>query len=166
MQWHEVTIGAYNSGKNHSLITITPNNPSHFNNTGRISSIGRLTNSQGQKYGTMGAGPSSGVVVGNGNLVSDYNREYDAPEHSGGIQVNLPEGMSEEQFVDKMIGLDGNYQDNADYSFDPNGTSTFNSNSYVSGLLQAAGVDTSKMNVPNAPGFDKPLPKETFEENK
>jgi RHS repeat-associated protein len=165
VQWHEVKVGPYNSGKNHSLITITPDNPSHFNNFRRISPIGQLTNSNGQRYGTMGAGPNpaAAVITGSADLKSDFNRSLDAPEHSGGITVTLPKGVSEEQFVDKLIELDSNYQDNADYSFDPDGKSTFNSNSYVSGLLEAAGVDTSKMNVPDAPGFDKPLPKSAFE---
>jgi RHS repeat-associated protein len=156
VQWHEVAFG-----KNHSLLTITPNNPAHFNNAQKISSIGQLTNSEGQKYGTMGAGPNGSL-----NLESNFNRTNDAAEHSGGIVITLPEGMSEETFVDKLVELDSNYKDNLNYSFSPDGTSTFNSNSYVSGLLNAAGVDTSKLNVPSAPGFDKPVPKEAFEAKK
>jgi len=156
VHWHEVAFG-----KNHSLITITPNNPSHFNNYKRITPIGRLTNSAGKRYGTMGAGPN-----GSWDLESNYNRESDAEEHTGGIEVTLPKGMTEEQFVDKLIELDANYQDNKEYSFNPDGKDTFNSNSYVSGILQAAGIDTSKINVPSAPGFDKPLPKEAFEKKK
>jgi RHS repeat-associated protein len=161
LQWHEVTLGGYNSGKNHSLLTITTNNPKHFNNYKRITQIGKLTNSSGQKYSTMGAGPN-----GSWDLESNYNRSTDAEAHTGGIVISPPNGMSEEAFVDNLIKLDGNYQDNKEYSFDPNGTDTFNSNSYVSGLLNASGVDTSKISVPNAQGFDKPLPKEAFAKEK
>jgi RHS repeat-associated protein len=157
LQWHEVTLAGYNSGKNHSLLTITPNNPNHFNNYKRITQIGKLTNSSGQKYSTMGAGPN-----GSWDLESNYNRSTDAEAHTGGLVISPPNGMSEEAFVDSLIKLDGNYQDNKEYSFNPNGTDTFNSNSYVSGLLNASGFDTSKLSVPNAQGFDKPLPIEAF----
>jgi len=56
-----------------------------------------------------------------------------------------------------------NTLDNLEYSFDPNGSDTFNSNSYVSGLLNAAGVDMTNIKVPEGQGFDKPVPKEKFE---
>ena len=158
LQWHEVSIAGIGSGKNHSLLTIIPNEPSHFNNAKRISSIGQLTNSQGQKYGTMGAGPN-----GSWNLESNYNRSSDAAEHTGGITITPPNGMSENDFVDNLMQLDANYQDNLEYSFDPNGSDTFNSNSYVSGLLNAAGVDMTNIKVPEGQGFDKPVPKEKFE---
>ena len=158
LQWHEVSIAGIGSGKNHSLLTIIPNEPSHFNNAKRISSIGQLTNSQGQKYGTMGAGPN-----GSWNLESNYNRWSDAAEHTGGITITPPNGMSENDFVDNLMQLDANYQDNLEYSFDPNGSDTFNSNSYVSGLLNAAGVDMTNIKVPEGQGFDKPVPKEKFE---
>lgn len=98
----------------------------------------------------MGAGPN-----GSWDLQSDYNRENDAAEHTGGIVITPPNGMTEEQFVDNLMKFDGNYKDNKEYSFDPNGKDTFNSNSYVSGLLNAGGVDTSKLSVPNAQGFDE-----------
>jgi len=147
---------AQNGGTGH-VLSLTPNNPAHFNNYKRISSIGSLTNSDGKRYGTMGAGPN-----GQWNLESNYNRSTDASEHSGGIVIEPPNGMSEEDFVDGLISLDKKYQDNKEYSFDPNGTNTFNSNSYVSGLLEASGVDTGKLNIPNAQGFDKPIPGEAF----
>ncbi|WP_295033660.1 RHS repeat-associated core domain-containing protein, partial [Shewanella sp.] len=161
LQWHEVTILGIGSGKNHSLLTVTPDNPSHFNNWNTISSIGQLTNSQGQKYGTMGAGPN-----GSWNLESNYNRPTDAAEHTGGITITPPNGMTENEFVDKLIQSEVNYKDNLGYSFNPNGTDTFNSNSYVSGLLNAAGVDLGEISVPNGQGFNKPVPKEYFEKKK
>lgn len=77
--------------------------------------------------------------------------------------IQLPKGMTENQFVDRLIELDANYQDSLRCSLSPDGIDTFNSNSYVSGLLEAAGVDISGLDVPDAPGFDKPIPAERFE---
>ncbi|MCC5855307.1 MAG: RHS repeat-associated core domain-containing protein [Idiomarina sp.] len=159
LQWHEVTVMGIGTRKNHTLLTITPEDPQHFNNVGRISSLGELTNSQGNRYGTMGAGPN--LLIS--KLVSAYNRPNDSVEREGGIVISLPSGMNENQFVDKLIELDSNYRDNLRYSLFPDGVESFNSNSYVSGLLNAAGVDISKLQVPNAPGFDKPIPEEYFE---
>ena len=42
LQWHEVSVMRIGSGKNHSLLTITPKDPGHFNNDKRISSIGQF----------------------------------------------------------------------------------------------------------------------------
>ena len=154
LQWHEVAFG-----QNHSLLRITPNNPSHFNNYKRISSIGQLTDLQGKRYGTMGAGPNSLW-----ELESNYNRVSDAEPHSEGFEIRLLCGESENSFIDKLIRLDSNYKDNLAYSFNPNGQTDFNSNSYISGLLKAAGIDIRQYKVPSAPGWNRPIPSKYFRE--
>ncbi len=151
VQWHEVAFG-----HSHTLIRIKPDNQN-----GLDKSIFSNFDSDGKRYATLGAGPEG--FLGE-NLVSNINREADAAPHSGGLDVKVPSSFkNEDEFIDKLFELDGNYDDKADYDFFPSSSEEGNnSNSYVSGILKAVGATPPTPTV-STPGYDKPLDKKEFE---
>ena len=82
--------------------------------------------------------------------------------------------MGEDQFIDRLLTLDANYADDLDYDLFPEANPAnrsmfvaddgFNSNSYVSGLLEAAGVAPPVLPV-STPGYDRPVPRASFAPN-
>jgi hypothetical protein len=70
--------------------------------------------------------------------------------------------MTEDQYIQKLFATDAGYKDNVTYELFPNKRSNdYNSNSYASGLLNATGGTVSQT-PPNAPGYGKPLPSQSF----
>lgn len=132
VQWHEVALG-----DSHTLIRIKPENQSGLDKT-----IFSNIDVDGRRYATLGAGPEG--FLGE-NLVSNINRENDAAPHTGGLDVKIPSSYkNEDAFIKKLFELDSNYDDKADYDFFPDNTEEGNnSNSYVSGILKAAGANTT-----------------------
>lgn len=96
-------------------------------------------------------------------LVSDVNRKKDVLLHKGGSVIDPPNGMSERKFIDRLFELDEKYPDGLDYDYLPdNDEEGYNSNSYTSGLLEASGAKVPQPSV-NTPGWNKPVPRKSFE---
>jgi len=86
--------------------------------------------------------------------------------------VTIPGGLSENAFIDHLFRLDSRYGDNLDYDLYPSNPDRaiwwlnddgYNSNSYIRGLLNAAGVKDNYP-IPNEtlPGWFKPVPTNEF----
>jgi hypothetical protein len=67
--------------------------------------------------------------------------------------------------VNRLFRLDANYRDNLPYDLSPQAAEPgYNSNSYVAGLLATAGFENIETPDRPTPGFDKPVPKQAFDE--
>jgi hypothetical protein len=139
---------------------------------------------------TWGAGGSLGPV---GELVSENNRPRDRDlSIKNYTSSNLVPLSQEGYYVQLLNDLDKNYQDNLKYNLfpNPNSSSGYNSNSYVSGLLIAAdivfiSIPDKKINYQwqgweydnspstninytfpfQVPGYEKPVPSQYFKTN-
>jgi len=118
---------------------------------------------------TVGGQPSDG------KLVTRFNYPGDALTNARFSQVvSPPAGMTDCQFIKKIIAAAKSYNNQTPYSFPrlvpipgvvdgQMAPGTYNSNSYVSGVLQAAGQTPPALNLPyhprgQAPGYSNPLP--------
>jgi RHS repeat-associated protein len=121
---------------------------------------------------TLGGQPSFSISEGL-NLISSFNNPGDAVTHATFIRdLAVPPGETECSFAGKLLAAARAYGNNLDYSF-PNispvpgvtdggmSPGRYNSNSYVSGVIEAAGGDstipygTSPVQVP---GYGNPMP--------
>ena len=148
VQDHEVIGGKY-----HSLIRITPENQTHWAKHPKF--VNKDEN--GKVYLTLGAGSVRGL------LQSDLNRPTDIGQHPNSTPLKLPSRCKDEdEMISKLLKLDRNYKDDKNYDpFPAMNDETYNSNSYISGLLGAAGYVKPEM-PREVPGWEKPLPKESF----
>lgn len=159
---HEVRLGSASTGQYHLKLVIIPNNQSAYANDSRF-----FTNDAGARVVTLGAGPENRTLLRPlGDLVSKTNRDRDVSEISINVAEILPgKGDTEDALIGRILATDSNYKDNLDYDFFPSSSDGYNSNSYVSGLLKAIGVDQPP--VPNqqvapTPGAEKPVPTGCF----
>jgi hypothetical protein len=153
LQWHNVVPGQY-----HTLLRITPANQEAYAQDPRFRNI----DDQGRRYATIGAGPVWG------SLVSDANRENDIEPHEPGLPIPPPGGMSEDAFINLMLKADRDYVDDLNYDFLPHPAvpyrgigPSYNSNSYIAGLLRAVGVGAPKLPV-STPGYNLPVSPRSF----
>jgi hypothetical protein len=153
LQWHSVVPGQY-----HTLLRITPTNQEAYAQDPRFRNI----DDQGRRYATIGAGPVWG------SLVSDPNRENDLEPHEPGIPISPPGGMSEDAFINMMLKADREYPDDLNYDFLPHPAvpyrgvgPSYNSNSYIAGLLRAVGAGAPELPV-TTPGYNLPVPPRSF----
>jgi RHS repeat-associated protein len=110
-----------------------------------------------------------------GKLVTSVNLPGDAPSNASFQQVvPTPPGMSDCQFIMSIIAAALAYNNDTNYSLPPFGAlypglwngqlapGTYNSNSWVSGVLGAAGATPPALplspNVGVTPGYENPLP--------
>ena len=116
---------------------------------------------------SLGAGPSSNSPLP-GNLIAGFNRDRDIdPNTSGRAQVALPAttgvDASHMRFDQLTRRLDG-HPNNLNYDFFPAIGSGFNSNSFISGLLNSTGLGITGADLDRFfpsqthPGFGKPVP--------
>ncbi|WP_031553613.1 hypothetical protein [Parvularcula oceani] len=121
----------------------------------------------GSRFCTMGAGPKNmnplfGTLVSDLNRVWDVNQllpdTYDAMiQHPGVTRGEI----TEREAVEYLFAADRAYADETDYDMVPfSWSGGYNSNSYIAGLLAAAGWEAKK--PPRVPGWTKPLPREAF----
>jgi len=123
----------------------------------------------GKWYRVLSAGPSfTNPISGGlpGNLVSSPNRSTDLPGTNNIVagEVQSRDGLGDSALINKLSCLDESYRKQSviNYDFDPEpGTSGYNSNSFVTGLLNAANV---RYRLPGIyiPGASKPVPIENF----
>lgn len=156
-----VYVGAHGAGVPadpllHSTIVLRPDIPSDFANNSLFSNTGG--------YGaTLGAQPfgSGGGILGLpfGTLVSKPNYPGDSVCHLESLtKVTQPKGMTDTQFINALIAASNRYHNNLLYDPFPDTFGfTYNSNSFVSGILNAVGV-TPPVLPGIAPGYDRPIP--------
>jgi RHS repeat-associated protein len=111
----------------------------------------------------------------NGKLVTRVNVPTDALSNAAFQQtVPTPDGMSDCKFIMQIIAAARSYDNGATYSLPPisslwpglwNGRlapGTYNSNSWVSGVLQGAGATPPALGLPPnvvvTPGYENPIP--------
>ena len=132
----------------HALIRITPDNQDRWKDDPRF----KLRDANGRAYMTLGAGP-----IGP-RLVSEHNRDRDTRPHAQGVVI-VPGPAGEDALIEKLLELDGHYSDQLQYAL--SGFIGHNSNSYVAGLLRAAGLAVAK---PSGwlPGWNNPVSAHSF----
>jgi RHS repeat-associated protein len=143
----------WNSPFSHNAIVLEPDNPEDFANN-------PLFRSTCGKLATLGAQPfGSGVIGLFGGLVFEPNWPTDT---LSGLQyltpVAAPVGESDTEFIRALISAAYRYQNNAMYDPFPAAHGfTYNSNSFVSGVIRAAG-GTPPPRPGYDPGYERPLP--------
>ncbi len=160
LTWHLVVSGSITSAR-HFAIRFTPDDQASVDNHPDFQN----TDADGNKYVTLSAGPS--MITG--NLVAAPNRSADLGTQEGSIKLKVPEGMTETEYYNKMAVSFNGYPDNVDYDLYPEGNDGYNSNSFATGLVGAAGgevppLPVSPMGKLDAPGYEKPLPPECFKQ--
>jgi RHS repeat-associated protein len=145
----------------HITLVVIPDRPQDFTNKS-----GWNTLSGDKIFATIGAQPGgkAGLDAGPlGNLKTEFNYSGDQPSHLGFMQaVPTPKGMTDTEFISKLINSASSYKNDKNYDVFPSASSNaYNSNSYVSGVLKAAGATPPPLRTGGtfqAPGYDKPLP--------
>lgn len=158
---HEVRLGA-DTGQYHMKLVIIPDNQKGYADDSRF-----FTNNAGARVSTMGAGPENGSLLRPlGDLVSNHNRPRDVSETGFVVgEISPGKGDTEDALISRLFQADANYRDNLDYDFFPGRSDGYNSNSYLTGLLQAVGIERPP--IPNqgtapTPGAQKPVPRGCF----
>lgn len=125
----------------------------------------------GNPSATIGAGPygpngedTTAYCLANSILESSPNRPSDQ-QFAPVYQQRLAVRGSENPFIEKLFDLDSKYGDFLKYECVPDDPDEFNSNSYVSGLLDSAGI--AKPWFPQGlaivfPGWSTPVPRRYF----
>ena len=170
VQLHEVAFDKY-----HASIKFKPVNQELYerNDDFRIDPI------DGKRYITLGAGPSLGDNKLTGNLARKNDMQIDNKVLESLPIVSIEK---EDEVFNQLIELNENYNQNPlEYDMFPNPNKTkiskvsnvggklnrpgdsYNSNSYVSGILSAADVYVPPIDQDlDVSGYNKPVPKENF----
>ena len=158
LQTHPVFLG-----RGHAYLAVISAGHPAFEDDPRFANL----SPDGRRFCTLGAGPRAWIPVF-GTLVSDLNRRtdasallpdtYDAEIQHPGVHAGE---ITEREAIERLFAADAAYDDATGYDIVPFRWSRgYNSNSYLSGLLAAAGWHAAR--PPSVPGWDKPLPKAMF----
>jgi RHS repeat-associated protein len=143
---------------NHAAILLAPNTPADF-----VDRRGWSSASEGSGItATLGAQPGSPNGQGLlGNLQAAPNFPGDSLENAvGAVTLRPPKGLSDTDWINALINAAGTYKNDVRYGFSPSGSNeVYNSNSFVSGVIEKAGGTLPDLPV-SAPGYRKPLPLE------
>jgi hypothetical protein len=112
------------------------------------------------RYATIGAGPDSWLNIF-GDMIAAFNRPSDVsgPQNSRMHVPIAPKYSTEDLAIAALLALVDNYNDGpVSYTLLPQYANEYNSNSFISGILNAAGLV-----LPGQPGglpygFDTPVP--------
>ncbi len=142
----------------HSNLRLYPDDPSVVTRMGYALKGGECNSRQ---YVALGAGRVNGVVQ------SDENRPRDVatwPQHYLG-QVQPPDGMSNDDYIQTLLRADRNFLDNLDYDLFPAALpgQGWNSNGYIHGLINATGGTAPSTGWPPLPGWNNPIAPENFQ---
>eukprot|EP01047_Picozoa_sp_COSAG01_P008069 COSAG01_NODE_313_length_19043_cov_3.917177_8_plen_404_part_00 len=176
VQLHEVRVGPIKTGAYHPSIRFKPENQAAYKDDQRFDQV---DDTDGKRYVTLGAGPNLfNRLTGDINRDQDVNLENKVVESLSIVPVN-----QEDQVFEALINLDKNYNQNRlEYDIFPNPNKvkigkvakvggilnrvgdSYNSGSYVSGILNAANIAVPELDQDfNMPGYNKPVPKQYFE---
>jgi hypothetical protein len=155
---HDVAFGI-----DHSKILIVPSNQNAYANDPRFQNI----DANGNRYATIGAGPDQGYASG---LWSGVNRPRDLSQPDNNMQqLPIPSQYgNEDAAINVLFTLAQNFNSNPlhgtiDYALFPVGSTTYNSNSFVAGLLNAGGFKMPNPPGGVLPGFGHPVPSFYFQ---
>jgi len=105
----------------------------------------------------LSAGPVGIGLEGAEFLVGGLGRPSDIPSNNFAIgTVQPPDGYNDAQYFQLLVDASNDYNNRADYDFFPGIADGYNSNSYVSGLINVTG-GTPSVNLNQFVGGGKPL---------
>jgi hypothetical protein len=158
------------TGRHHSEILIIPEDQATFEDNPDFGNTAWVDR-QEVHYTTVGAGPSTSVVVVGGipitNTVLNSEVNRSAIDEDGWTQRGTVETTGvQNELIALIFSLDSNYADDVGYLAVPIALlpDRFNSNSYAHGLLNALQASDSDISVnvglggANFPGWERPLP--------
>lgn len=155
LQTHPVKFGYY-----HTSIRITPKSE-EFKNDPRFKQV----DEEGRHYTTLGAGP-----VYN-RLTADVDRPNDIGPHPYRIPLGLKNCENESIIIEHVLDKFRKFRSNTDYDLFPENPYNqawyladdgHNSNSFISGLIDASHLDKPSIDVAIHPGWNKPVPIKYF----
>jgi hypothetical protein len=164
---HEVAGGFY-----HASIIIIPEDQEKYKDN-ELYKKNVLTDEEGNEkfFVTLGAGPDNFLGGWTSKLESNLNRDKDIILDIKVESIILDIGRRDEnEVIEQLLLADSNYDDNLDYDYmaSPDderkwylADDGYNSNSYVAGILRAVGLTIPEIQS-NVPGYDKPVPIESF----
>ena len=136
----------------------------------------------GRWYQVISAGPASNNIFSPGNLVDEQNRATDRPSNNlvfRQVTTNVPlnysnicrsEAPTDTELINYLNQMPTSYQDGLPYGFPSRFQSTgllpagtYNSNSYIAGILEHIGAYSGAPEEQRFPGFRRPLPNSAFE---
>lgn len=143
----------------HLGIVLMPDSPQDFTNRSgwKVASDGKIS-------ATLG-----GQCCKDSSLLDPLGKLQSAPNYAGDSLANgtfsqvvpTPKGMTDTQFISGLINAANSYGNDLNYDATPSKDGGYNSNSYVSGVLGAAGAKPPALNTGGkfqAPGYNKPIP--------
>ncbi len=156
----EIYVGMHHVavGQNHTCVIVYAYPGSAYWDHAHFSPTitGKSVTDDGSRYATFGAGNPDDE-----HLISENNREKDID-----LEIKLaqfPLGTVTPDVVDTLYELDANYGDDLKYTVAPLLFPGYNSNSYTSGLLEAAGFSVENIDVEDVPGWSTPVPETEFQ---
>jgi hypothetical protein len=150
----------------HFYLRIVPDHPSdfvgdyHFANPQDPNSGATISGEPECKPCAKGLGFGHLVSVRNIDIKDDYT-EWNR-------RVDLPDGMSDTDYIKSLFEADDSYRSNKDNpSYNPLSHPGYNSNGYATGIIHATGghiveSDSDGLGAPWMPGDDKPVPSSYF----
>ncbi|MEP4150117.1 MAG: RHS repeat-associated core domain-containing protein, partial [Lentilitoribacter sp.] len=132
-------------GPRHAKLVITPQNQDAYRDHPVFQNGG--VDANGNVFITIGGGPDNSNGANLRTLVGDFNRPSDLIQNSNvdNLILNLG-GRNEDQVISDLLGSVNRFDDdNLDYDLFPDLTTDgFNSNSFISGLLNANNLDSNE----------------------
>jgi hypothetical protein len=168
----------------HATIRITPRNqgfwvsqfPDRFLHLDKDGNPTPNVDRLGHFFLTLGAGPGTGHIRRDDstldctayNLTNATSFRTDVENAVEDLELLRYKPSDEDVLIYRLLSLDSNYEDRLTYCWDPYlGTSTFNSNSYVSGLLRASSLPAPSAisGLGRYLGWSKPVPPSEFNDH-
>ena len=142
------------SGQRHAKLILIPDSPERWMEHPDF----RCTE-DGLLCLTIGAGNEHGQLVSRPTRERDVDRGH----NTSSTRIDPPEGMSDDQFIGALLNNDANYSDRLPYNsqWPLPSTAGYNSNGYISGLLNSVGLQPQQ--PPRTPGWGYRVPSEAFQ---
>ncbi|MEO8197864.1 MAG: RHS repeat-associated core domain-containing protein, partial [Thermoanaerobaculia bacterium] len=163
LEGHTVLVGLpFLDNAYHVLIKVVPKNQKKW----RTARGDRYNPKAGSRLGfaTLGAGPQFNFPPF-GRLISNWNRDRDV-NAAKGFTERIASTRNEDEVILLLEALDSAYADDLPYDGYPKpGSNGYNSGSFATGLLNAAGIPLPaflQTNLDDFPGAEKPVPPEAF----
>ncbi|MBX7157538.1 MAG: hypothetical protein K1X66_04040 [Verrucomicrobiae bacterium] len=157
LQTHPVALGYY-----HTSIRLTPKGEKYKDDP-RFKQVDEL----GRHYTTVGAGP-----VYN-RLVADADRPKDIGPHHLRIPMGVKNCKNTSIMIETILAKYNNFRNDLDYDLFPAkeynqawywADDSHNSNSFISGLIDASYLEKPYINTELHPGWERPVPNHYFRE--
>jgi hypothetical protein len=151
------------AGRDHAYLMVIVDDHPAFEDDPRFANVLE----DGRRYATLGAGPKN-MNPFFSTLVSKVNRHWDTnpllPD-TFDIEIQHPDVIAgrrtERAVVEELFATDAGFNDGLDYDIVPfRWSGGYNSNSFLSGLLEVSGWDVEAPD--GLPGWDKPVPDHAF----